>query len=129
MIVRHDDSPGRSMLHTGAESATVWLVFGETARAMTDVSNILPNDIDALRALIATARADHAAVVSERNVIIAERDQLAARNQRLEAIIAEIRRAHLVASRSASTTINWRWRSSRLRSLRPSPRSRRLIRP
>ena len=108
MIVRHDDSPGRSMLHTGAESATVWLVFGETARAMTDVSNILPNDIDALRALIATARADHAAVVSERNVIIAERDaiisernvitaerdQLAARNQRLEAIIAEIRRAH-----------------------------------
>jgi hypothetical protein len=64
MIVRHDDSPGRSMLHTGAESATVWLVFGETARAMTDVSNILPNDIDALRALIATAHADHAAVVS-----------------------------------------------------------------
>jgi Transposase C of IS166 homeodomain len=59
-------------------------------------------------ALIATARADHAAVVSERNVIISERDalisernsilierdQLAARNQRLEAIIAEIRRAH-----------------------------------
>src|SRR5215469_4831239 len=94
MIVRHDDSPGRSMLHAGSESATVWLVFGETAQAMRDVSNILPNDIDALRALIATARADHAAVVSERNVIIAERDQLAARNQRLEAIIAEIRRAH-----------------------------------
>src|SRR5215475_11048524 len=92
MIVRHDDSPGRSMLHTGAESATVWLVFGETARAMTDVSNTLPNDIDALRALIATVRADHAAVVSERDAILAERDQLAVRNQ--EAIIAEIRRAH-----------------------------------
>src|SRR5499427_7064492 len=94
MIVRHDDSPSGSILQGGPESATTWLVFGETAQAMRDVSNILPNDIDALRALIATARADHAAVVSERNVIIAERDQLAARNQRLEAIIAEIRRAH-----------------------------------
>lgn len=94
MIVRHNDSPCRSMLHTDAESATVWLLFGETARAMTDVSNTLPNDIDALRALIATVRADHAAVVSERDAILAERDQLAVRNQRLEAIIAEIRRAH-----------------------------------
>jgi transposase len=89
------------MLHSGAESATVWLVFGETARAMTDVSDRLPNDIDALHALIATARAGHAtvvaerdAVISERNAILAERDQLAARNERLEAILAEIRRPH-----------------------------------
>src|SRR5713226_4799132 len=101
MTARHDDSPCRSMLHTGAESATLWLVFGETARAMTDVSDRLPNDIDALHALIATARAGHAtviaerdAVISERNAILAERDQLAARNERLEAILAEIRRAH-----------------------------------
>ena len=101
MIVRHDDSPCGSMLQGGSESATTWLVFGETARAMTDVSDILPNDVDALRALLATALADHtaavaerAAAVAERNAIRAERDQLAARNERLEAIIAEIRRAH-----------------------------------
>ncbi len=94
MIVRHDDSPWGSMLHGGSESATTWLVFGETARAMTDVSDILPNDVDALRALLATALADHTAAVAERDAIRAERDQLAARNERLEAIIAEIRRAH-----------------------------------
>ena len=52
-----------------------------------DASDTLPNDIDALRALILAERAAHAAV-------IAERDKLAVRNERLEAIIAEIRRAH-----------------------------------
>jgi hypothetical protein len=54
---------------------------------MTDASNALPNEIDALRALILAERAAHA-------LIIAERDKLAIRNERLEAIIAEIRRAH-----------------------------------
>ena len=54
---------------------------------MMDASNALPNEIDALRALILAERAAHAA-------IIAERDKLAIRNERLEAIIAEIRRAH-----------------------------------
>jgi hypothetical protein len=54
---------------------------------MMDASNALPNEIDALRALILAERAAHA-------VIIAERDKLAIRNERLEAIIAEIRRAH-----------------------------------
>src|SRR5712671_889346 len=99
MIVRHDDSPCGSMLHGGSESATTWLVFGETTRAMTDASDILPNDVDALRALLATALSDHtaavaerAAAVAERDAIRAERDHLAARNERLEAIIAEIRR-------------------------------------
>src|SRR6266478_6479590 len=98
MIVRHDDSPCGSMLQGGSESATTWLVFGETARAMTDVSDILPNDVGALHALLATALADRtaavaerAAAVAERDAIRAERDQLAARNERLEAIIAEIR--------------------------------------
>src|SRR3984957_2259233 len=75
------------MLHTQAESATLWLVLGKTARAMTDASIMLPNGIDALRTLILAERAAHAAV-------IVERDNLAVRNERLEAIIAEIRRAH-----------------------------------
>jgi transposase len=75
------------MLQMQAKSATLWLVLGKTARAMTDASNALPNEIDALRALILAERAAHA-------LIIAERDKLAIRNERLEAIIAEIRRAH-----------------------------------
>jgi transposase len=91
MIVRRDDSPCGSMLQDGSESATTWLVFGETPRAMTDVSDILPNDVDALHARLAAALA---VAVAERDAIRAERDQLAARNERLEAIIAEIRRAH-----------------------------------
>jgi transposase len=94
MIVRHNDSPCGSMLQGGHESATTWLVFGETARPMTDVTDILPNDVDALHALLATALADHATVVAERDAIRAERDELAVRNEKLEAIIAEIRRAH-----------------------------------
>jgi transposase len=93
MIVRHDDSPCGSMLQGGPESATTWLIFGETAQTMTSVSDILPNDVEALRALLATKLADHATLVAERDGLRAERDQLEARNQRLEAIIAEIRRA------------------------------------
>jgi transposase len=102
MIVRHDDSPSGSMLQGGSESATTWLVFGETARAMMmDVSDILPDDVDALRVQLAAALADHAAAVTERDAVVterdairAERDQLAVRNEKLESIIAEIRRAH-----------------------------------
>lgn len=94
MIVRHDDSPCGSMLQGGPESATTWLVFGNTARVMTDVSDILPDDVDALRVQLTAALANHAAAVTERDAIRAERDQLAARNERLESIIAEIRRAH-----------------------------------
>jgi transposase len=101
MIVRHDDSPCGSMLQGGSESATTWLVFGNAARVMTDVTDILPDNVDALRAQLTVTLADHAAViaerdaaVSERDAIRTERDQLEARNQRLEAIIAEIRRAH-----------------------------------
>jgi transposase len=94
MIVRHDDSACRSMLQGGSESVTTWLVFGNTARGMTDVSDILPDDVDALRAQLTTVLADHAAVVGERDTIRAEHDQLEARYQRLESILAEIRRAH-----------------------------------
>lgn len=100
MIVRHDDSPCRSLLQRGSESATTWLVFGGTARIMTDVSDI-PDEVDALRAQLAAVLADHAvavaerdAAVNERNAIRTERDRLAAHNEKLEAIIAEIRRAH-----------------------------------
>ena len=46
----------------------------------------LPGDIDALQALILAERSAHAAV-------IAERDQLATRNEKLEHIVAEMRRA------------------------------------
>ena len=84
------------MLRAGSESATLWLVFGnrsETGSAVqiTEQTDTLPpelpDDIDALRALILAERATHAAVA-------AERDQIARRNERLEAIIAEIRRAY-----------------------------------
>jgi len=46
------------------------------------------------RALILAERAGHAIIVAERNAISAERDKLTTRNERLEAIIKEIRRAH-----------------------------------
>lgn len=85
MIPRHDDSGPSSRSRRASESATVWLVLGKTAPAMTDASNALPNDIDALRALILAERSAHAA----------ERDKLSARNEKLEQILAEIRRAHL----------------------------------
>ena len=92
MIVRHDNSPTRSMMRGSPESATLWLVLGKTAapkpaQTMTDASDTLPDDIDALRALILAERAAHAAAVSER-------DKLVVRNARLLAIIKEIRRAH-----------------------------------
>jgi transposase len=82
---------------------------------MTDVSDILHDDVDALRAQLNATLADHAAVVAERDAVVterdavvterdavvnerdairAERDQLAVRNEKLESIIAEIRRAH-----------------------------------
>jgi transposase len=92
MIARHDDSPTRPMLRGSPESATLWLFLGKattprSAQAMTQPSDTLPDDIDALRALILAERAAHADIV-------AERDTLAGRNARLEAIIREIRRAH-----------------------------------
>lgn len=82
------------MLREQPESATLWLVLGKAGRSVTDSSDTLPNDIDALRAMIMAERAARAAVVAERNAVTVERDKLAARNERLEAIIAEIRRAH-----------------------------------
>jgi transposase len=93
MNMRHGDSPRRSMMRASPESSTTWLVFGETTRAVTDVSDILPDDVNSLRAQLAAARAERDAIVNERDAIRAERDRLEVHNQRLEAIIAEIRRA------------------------------------
>jgi transposase len=105
IIQRHDDSPVETMLREPAESATTWLVFGKMAKlpkpAMTIANDTLPDDIDALRALIVAERAAHAAVVAERGTLTVERDLLNARNARLEStnarlqeILVEIRRAH-----------------------------------
>jgi transposase len=60
---------------------------------MTNAPSALPNDIDALRALVVAAREAHAAAVAERDTLVAERDQLAVRNEKLEHIVAEMRRA------------------------------------
>ena len=81
MIQRHNDSPSLFELH---DPATVWLVLGKTATTMTDATDTLPNDVEALRALIVAQRAAH----------VVERDTLTARNARLGEIVAEIRRAH-----------------------------------
>jgi transposase len=94
MITRHDDSAPRSKLRTSTESATLWFIFGKVNRAVTDTSNTLPNDIDALRALILAERAARAAVVSERDQLTVRNRILETANARLEQILAEIRRAH-----------------------------------
>ena len=61
---------------------------------MVEQSTPLPTDIDALHALIRAERSALASVMAARDAAFAERDQLAARNAKLEHILAEIRRAH-----------------------------------
>jgi len=61
---------------------------------MVEQSTPLPTDIDALHALIRAERTALASVMAARDAAFAERDQLAARNAKLEHILAEIRRAH-----------------------------------
>src|ERR1700745_4426319 len=87
MMLRHNASAPRSELEASRESPTLWFIFGKTPRPTMDVIDTLPDDIDALRALLLAERATRAAVV-------AERDKLVVRNARLEAIISEIRRAY-----------------------------------
>jgi len=88
MMLRHDDSGSQSLLRAATESSTLWLIFGKLHRPTmeVEVSDTLPDDADALRALLLAERANYAAIV-------AERDKLIIRNARLEAINAEIRRA------------------------------------
>src|SRR5947207_6046766 len=87
MMLRYNDSGSQSMLHASTESSKLWFIFDKAHRATMQASDTLPDDIEALRALLLAERASRAAVV-------AERDKLVIRNERLEAIIAEIRRAH-----------------------------------
>ena len=61
---------------------------------MVDQSEALPRDIEALHALIRAERSALASMIAARDAAFAERDQLAARNAKLEHILAEIRRAH-----------------------------------
>jgi transposase len=87
--LRQDESVDGTLLSDAGESAIM--------RAMTNAPTALPDDIDALRALILAERAAHAAaqatVVAERNTIAVERDLLAVRTAKLEQIVAEMRRA------------------------------------
>src|SRR5262252_432457 len=61
---------------------------------MVDQPEALPRDIDALHALIRAERSALASAMAARDAAFAERDQLVARNARLEFILAEVRRAH-----------------------------------
>mgnify|MGYP006266960481 CR=1 FL=1 len=66
-------------------------------RGMRNAPAALPDEIDALHALILAERAAHAtahaAAIAERDTIATERDQLAVRTAKLEHIVAEMRRA------------------------------------
>ena len=47
MTPRHNDSGSQSMLRASTESLKLWFIFGKTHRATMDVSDTLPDDIDA----------------------------------------------------------------------------------
>lgn len=87
---RQEDSPPTIEVRADLESAVV--------EAMATEHTALPNDIAALQAMIVAERVAHATaqaiVARERAEMAKERDTLAARNEKLEAIIAQIRRAH-----------------------------------
>src|SRR6202011_1301411 len=67
MSLRHDDSPGRMRQQDGAIRDSLFLV--------SDLTDPLPNDIEALRALVRNALTERDAAQGERNVAIAERDR------------------------------------------------------
>ena len=92
-LPRHGDSGAHAMLESAMESALPGVM-------MTAVET-LPDDVGALRALIAAAHtaldAQRAELATERvahTQAATERDRLVEQNAKLEAIIAEIRRAH-----------------------------------
>ena len=85
--LRHEDSSARTLLPDGSESACLHGMTNAPSALLPE----LPGDVDALQALIAEAREAHAALLAERNTIATERDQLAARNKKLEYIVAEMR--------------------------------------
>jgi transposase len=79
IMLRQDDTVEETLLPGASESIDVRSMTNAPAALPPD----LPGDIDALKALILSERAAHAV----------ERDQLAARNEKLEYIVAEMRRA------------------------------------
>ena len=61
---------------------------------MIDASpDALPDDLGALRAIIAAERAEKRLVIAERDAALAERDQFSAANEKLHHIITVLRRA------------------------------------
>jgi Transposase C of IS166 homeodomain len=78
-VLRQEDSSTPTLLTRVRESADVRVM----ANAPSALPPELPGDIDALKALNLAERAAHAA----------ERDQVVARNEKLEYIVAEMRRA------------------------------------
>ena len=99
-VPRQDDSPAQMQLPSARESGLM--------PAMMPAPTALPNDIDALRALIVAERTTYAAVAAERDqfaaraakleatntTLEATNTTLEAANARLAAILAEVRRAH-----------------------------------
>lgn len=83
--LRQDDSAFGTLLPDAGES--------EIVRAMTNAPTALPDDIDALKALVLATREAHAAALAERNTIAVERDLLAVRTAKLEQIVKEMQRA------------------------------------
>ena len=77
--LRLADSSAQSLLSDAAESASLRVMNNAPIALPTE----LPEDIDALRALILAERARHAAVVAERNTIAVERDLLSVRTEKL----------------------------------------------
>jgi transposase len=92
-LPRHEDSGASAALESAIESAFPC--------AMTTATESLPDDVDALRALIAAERATHAAttathtsLVSMHASLVAEHKTLADLHAKLEQIVSELRRAH-----------------------------------
>lgn len=83
---RHEDSCTTTELPEMTESSIIG--------AMVTEHTALPNDIEALKALLVAERAARASLASENTRIAARAERLEAAKAKLEAIIAELRRAH-----------------------------------
>ena len=70
--------------------------------AAGDTSPILPDDPEALRALLAATLAKCEALTEERDSLATERDALAARNEKLQHLLAKLRRMQFVRSATFS---------------------------
>ena len=91
---------------------------------MRDTSD-LPDDLDALKAMIAAS----SAVIADRDAVIERKED---RIQRLEKLLADLPRERCLAQgqrRSILISSSWRWKTSKRRLPRSMQRMRRLIRP